>query len=408
MIFYNPTVPTLQQMSFAVIAIKICTDQEVKALMKKYGHTLFLIPSKEMHVFLNKELPKYTPAREIYELVIDESKDVYCMTDSRSTYFSIISNCIPDRHFNILQITENNLPCMMWEKLILEKISSLPLPNNMKSKLMPLMRCICIEINQWNKHHEDIFRFQCIDFQRYFCWNSKGRIDRVKTAKSLVNDESLLITERFKLARRYLFLSDVMSLWEKLPPLFKIQIKRLQDDDAEKVWFQYIATRTDENFNRICRIPWYNTYNLRACFSFLKQDEKAVWLNNCILNKRIDYEDLCSCLSLLEKNEQELILRLYSSEILQYYLVWPLQNEFLDVLKSLWPFISIEKCIDILCFIIYERLMIGWKDFDYVWLLKEFWRQTPNNFKELLKYHEYTKTYYLSLVMSWTTVFQLK
>ncbi|GFQ87673.1 hypothetical protein TNCT_165971 [Trichonephila clavata] len=35
-----------------------------------------------------------------------------------------------------------------------------------------------------------------------------------------------------------------------------------------------------------------------------------------------------------------------------------------------------------------EWIMIGWKDFNYVWLLKEFWRQTPDNFKELAKKNE--------------------
>ncbi|GFY43356.1 uncharacterized protein TNIN_90681 [Trichonephila inaurata madagascariensis] len=396
MIFYNPTVPTLQQMSFAVIAVKICTDLEVMALTEKYGHTSFLIPSKEMHRFLNKELPQLlpgSPARKTYKLLIDDSKDIFCMHDSGSMYYSGISkfindidyNFIPDRTLIAHRFEDNNLPCMMWEELISKKISTLPLPQSMKSKLMPLMRCICVEIDQWKKHHEDIFQFHCIDFQRYFCWNTHGKIDRVKTAKSLINDESLSITERYNLARRYVFVSDVISLWEKLPPLFKIKVKRLHDDDAEKVWCQYLATRTDENLNRIIRISLYNPFNLRACFSVLKQDEKAKWLKDYILDKRIHYEDLCLCLSLLEKSQQELIFIECSSEILQYYLVWPLQNKFLDVLKSVSPYMSVYDYSDIFYFIVYERIMIGWKDFDYVRLLNEFWWQTPNTFNELLK-----------------------
>ncbi|GFY40303.1 uncharacterized protein TNIN_91031 [Trichonephila inaurata madagascariensis] len=253
----------------------------------------------------------------------------------------------------------------------------------MKSKLMPLMRCICMEIDQWQKDHEDIFRSQCIDFQRYFCWNSQGKIDRVKTGKSLINDENLCVIERYNLARLYFFVSDVISLWEKLPWSFKWQVKyHSPDDDDQKLWFQYITTQTDENVNRVCRISWDNPFNLKARFSFLTQNEKIYWFTFHIATKRICYDDMSLCLSQLEKNEQEIVLRQNASKILQYYLVWPLQSEFLDVSKSLWPFMSIKHCFDTLKFIINERIMIGWKDFDYVLLLKDF-DANLNNLKNL-------------------------
>ncbi|GFU43141.1 uncharacterized protein TNCV_4289801 [Trichonephila clavipes] len=385
MIFYNSTVPTLQQMSFVVIAVQISTDLEVKALMKKYGHASFLIPSKEMLIFLNKKIPHYTPSRKMYGLLINESEYKLLSNVSRSIYFSDMSNCIPYLHFKEHRFTENNLPCLMWEELISKKISSLPLPNSIKSKLMPLMRCICLEIDLWHNDHEGIFKFQCIDFQRYFCWNSQGKIDRVKTAKSLVNDESLSITKRYQLARWYFFVSDVISLWEKLPLLLKYRVQCIPDDDDQKLWFQYITKRTDENINRICTISWKNHLNLKARFSFLTQNEKKNLFDFHINGKRIHYDDVCLCLSLLKKNEQEILLRQYASEILQYYLVWPLQSEFLDVWKSVCPYMSIEHYTDILRFIMYERIMIGWNDFDYVGLLKEFWKQIPNNFKQILE-----------------------
>ncbi|GFY46746.1 uncharacterized protein TNIN_417571 [Trichonephila inaurata madagascariensis] len=391
--FYNPKVPNLQQMSLFVIAVKICNDLDVKALMKKYGHASFLIPSKEMRIFLNKKLPKYIPPRKSFGFLI---KYKSLSKDSHSMYFPEIINSVPHHHFNAHRFTKNNLPCMMWEELISKKISSLPLPNSMKSKLMPLMRCICMEIDQWQKDHEDIFKTQCIDFQRYFCWNSQGKIDRLKTGKSLINDETLCVIDRYNLARLYFFVSDVISLWEKVPRSFKLQAKRYPN---EKPWFQYMTKKAAENINQICRITWDNPLNLNARFSFLTQKEKKdcfIFHINC---KIINYDDMCLCLSLLEKNEQEIVLRKCASEILQYYLAWPLQHEFLDVSKSLWPFISIEHCIDILYFIIYERIMIGWKDFDYVGLLKGFWMQTPNNFKELVK--DYDIYPHLSKVISY-------
>ncbi|GFT78248.1 hypothetical protein TNCV_4336081 [Trichonephila clavipes] len=129
MISYNPTVPTLQQMSFVVIAVKISTDLEVRALMKKYGPASFLIPSKEMLIFLNKESPQYTPAQKMYGLLIDEYKDIFGLNESRSLYVSVLSNSVSCLLLHEHRFTENNLPCILWEELISKKISSLQLPN---------------------------------------------------------------------------------------------------------------------------------------------------------------------------------------------------------------------------------------------------------------------------------------
>ncbi|GFY60678.1 uncharacterized protein TNIN_493171 [Trichonephila inaurata madagascariensis] len=362
MIFSDPVVPTLQQMSFVEVAIRICNDPELKVLMKKYGSVSFAFPSKELRIFLNKEIPKGSQ-QIMYTLHIKEFKYTlfsHISTNWASTYFC----------FNRFEFTANNLPSTTWEEMVLKKISCLCLPNIMRYELMSIIRCICIEIDRWKKEHKQKFEFDFEDCQRYFCWNAQGKIDRMKTAKSMINNKSLSIFERFNLARHYGFESDVISLREKLHSFEK-----------------HSATHAEfvENSIQIFRQAIGNPLNFRAFFSLLTPILKVAWYKIFLNLKVLDYKDVRFCLSLLEKNEQKNILRQYSSKILQYYLVWPLQNEFLIVSKNVWPFMSIENYIDILQFIIYERIMIGWKDFNYVWLLKEFWRQTPNNFKELVK-----------------------
>ncbi|GFS28997.1 uncharacterized protein TNIN_398551 [Trichonephila inaurata madagascariensis] len=387
MISCNRSVPTLQQMSLVVIAVKICNDLDIKDLMKKYGPVSFVIPSREMLIFLNKKPPE-SSSRKMYRLYIAEKK--YILFADTSTYWASrnFSTLFDGFYFNFYGFAASELPSMKWEELVSRKITSLGLPNIMKNKLVPLIRCICLEINKWQIDHKDKFRFDFAEFQRYFCWNTQGKIDRIKTAKSLINEESLPIYERYNLARHYCFASDVFSLWEKMNSFEKQYSTYIDENDVQQVWFEYMTTKTDENSIRICNDAMGNPLNLRAFFSLLPPTEKVGWYISFLDLKVIDYEDLHACLSLLEKNDQECILRKYSSKILQYYLVWPLQNEFLNVMKNVWPYMSIENYIDVLHFIIYQRIGIGWKDFDYVWLLKEFWKQTPNNFKEFVKTHE--------------------
>ncbi|GFY54096.1 uncharacterized protein TNIN_465711 [Trichonephila inaurata madagascariensis] len=384
MILCHPVVPTLQQMSLLVIAVKICNDPEVKAFMKIYGPISFVFPCKELRTFLNKELPESTD-RMMYKLHLNEIKFGFLANSPTSVYLRGFDSSFDEFHFAKNGYTANDLPCIMWEETVSRKISCLGLPNIMRGELMSIIRCICIEIDRWHKDHKDIFHFDFIDFQRYFCWNSQGKIDRAKTAQSLINDESLHISERYNFARHYCFENDVKFLWKKLTDGDKIYYSSIGDYG---VWFKYMTTKTDINRIGISRNSRGNPFNMEAYFSLLTPTEKKQWFKSFINCKAINYEDVHFCLSLLKKNEQENVLRQYSSKILQYYLVWPLQNEFLIVSKNIWPYMSIENYIDVLHFMIYQRIMIEWKDFDYVGLLKEFWRQTPNNFKELVKKDE--------------------
>ncbi|GFY40301.1 uncharacterized protein TNIN_91011 [Trichonephila inaurata madagascariensis] len=386
MISCNRSVPTLQQMSLVVIAVKICNDPEIKALMKIYGPVSFVIPSRVIRIFLNKEPPE-SSSRQMYRLYFKEKKNIVA---DISAYFGTMNYCTPfdGSYFNIYGVPASDIPSRKWEELVSRNISSLGLPNIMKNELVPLIRCICLEIDKWKKYHEDSFNFDIVYIQTYFCWNAQGKIDRRKTAKSLINDESLPISERFGLACHYCFVSDVISLCEKMYSIEGYNSEHVDEHDCQQLSLEYMRENTVEFSTRICNFSMSNTQHLRTFFALLPPTEKLEWYKYFLNLKILGYEDLHACLSLLEKNDQEFILRKYSSKILQYYLVWPLQNEFLNVTKNVWPYMSIENYIDILHFITYQRIMIEWKDFDYVWLLKEFWEQTPNNFKELVKKDE--------------------
>ncbi|GFU48793.1 uncharacterized protein TNCV_4468411 [Trichonephila clavipes] len=381
MIFGAPVMPTLQQMSFVKIAVRICNDLEVNAFMKKYGPVSFAFPDKELRTFLSRKLPDSTH-QVMYKMLFSELKDMHFLSSAVPSCRRNFASPNNYTNFNIHGFTTNDLPSTLWEEIVSKKISRLPLPHIIKSELMSVIRCICLEIDRWEKDHKDSFELDFLNLQNYICWTPQGKIDRINTAKSLVNDENLPISQRYNLARHYVFVEDVISISKKMNYVDKFPASRLDF----LVWLDYETNKTGETslccrFNAKILVP----LNFRALFSLVKPTQKVRWYNSFINLKYIEYEDIHFCFSLLKKNEQENTLRQYSSKILQYYLVWPLQNAFLNVSKNIWPYMSIGNYIDILQFIIYERIMIGWKDFDYVGLMKEFWRQTPNNFKELVK-----------------------
>ncbi|GFY40288.1 uncharacterized protein TNIN_217941 [Trichonephila inaurata madagascariensis] len=361
MIFGDVVVPTLRRMNLVVIAARICNDPKVKAFMKNYGPVSFAIPDKELRTFLNGPLPDSTH-QVMYKLRIAELKDIFY--SSSETPVSTRNFASPEYYtdFNMYGFTTDDLPSTLWEEMVSKKISCLPLPNILERELMPVIRCICLEIDRWQKDHKNISELDFLELQNYISWTPQGKINRIDTAKSLIRDENIPICERYNLARHYGFLDDVVSLLKKMNEVDKFRSSRL----GNQAWFAYSTNGTGENsiYN------WFDAYgnplNFSKFFSLSEPSQKVQWYNSFLNLKYIEYDDLRFCFSLLDKNEQENTLRQYSSKILQYYLVWPLQNEFLIVSKNIWPYMSIENCIDILHFIIYQRIMIGWKDFNYV------------------------------------------
>ncbi|GFQ65572.1 uncharacterized protein TNCT_245051 [Trichonephila clavata] len=385
MIFGSPYVPTLLEISFVEIAVRISNVPETMDFMKKYGPVCFIFPSNELRAYINKEIPESSLQIKL-SLCMTERKEMLIPQDPTNESWRKFVKFYNDFCSSTDGFTLNNLPSTMWEVMILKKISCLDFPNSLRNKLMPIIRCICLEIYRWYMEHEEYtFGFENLDIQKYFCWNSYGKIDRIKTAKSLINNESLSVSARYNLARNYGFERDFLFLWDKMSIAEKDYSKQMGGPFEQQAWFEYGVTGSVENSIQISQDACGNPLNFRLFFSLLSPTQKVEWYKVFINLKAMDYADVRFCLSLLEKNEQENILREYSSKILQYYLVWPLQKEFLNVTENVWPYMSIENYINLAKFIIFERILIGWKDFNYVWLMQELWRQTPNTFKELAK-----------------------
>ncbi|GFY62526.1 hypothetical protein TNIN_58401, partial [Trichonephila inaurata madagascariensis] len=90
------------------------------------------------------------------------------------------------------------------DKFVEKKISVLRLPSSLQQELLICFYYITQEITKWIKRHYSILFFSTIR-QCNFYWKSHGKIDKEKTAKCLIGNENLCISERYALASLYGF-----------------------------------------------------------------------------------------------------------------------------------------------------------------------------------------------------------
>ncbi|GFY65970.1 uncharacterized protein TNIN_150031 [Trichonephila inaurata madagascariensis] len=378
MISNESTSPHLQHMNLVVKGIEICNDPEVKSLTGKYGLSACIFPSKEIRKFLNKDSSKVSSL----ELHMNEWKYDFYGYQPSCLNIRDIAEYYKELNFNESGLTEDALPCIKWEELIARKISNLSLPDSMKRKLTPLIRSLSLEIDKWNSDHSDILIRMTMDFQRYFCWKSEGIIDRERTAKSLLDSGTLSLRERFNLACHYWLLRDITSLWRYLSAADRYNISICSKNTIQQAWFEALRNASSIPLSRLARLSMPGHLNLRSYFHLLSRNEKVRWLKTFIRFRLIEYDDVYFCLSKVTPTDRQYVFRTFSSQFLEYFLEFPLQDDFLRVSSCMWPFMSPADYIHILNIIIYQRIIIGWEDFNYVQLLKEFWDQSPLNFKE--------------------------
>ncbi|GFQ77990.1 hypothetical protein TNCT_66872 [Trichonephila clavata] len=70
--------------------------------------------------------------------------------------------------------------------------------------------------------------------------------------------------------------------------------------------------------------------------------------------------------------------------ILMFLLQWPLQTQFLEVVHRLWSHLTKEEFFKLLLSI-HSKIEKGWRDFDYINLIKTFWSRSPHHFQDYVQ-----------------------
>ncbi|GFU06780.1 uncharacterized protein NPIL_468361 [Nephila pilipes] len=282
-----------------------------------------------------------------------------------------------------------------WKTSIEKKISPLLLPNTLRNELLPFVLNIRLEINKWKEVHQKI---ACpVVEPSSFHWKSSGKIDYQETAIFLIRNEEVDIQFRYALADAYYLNEEAFSLWEKMTPderpfdhlhdpPFSIRSIMSQDEiDWDGLAEETVLLESDDLDYRTFWHPHYHL-GVRTFFTNLSRQKRIEWLIYSVQHEIIDNEEFLFCLSQLETyHEKEIVFMECPCHILGYFLDRPLQSKFLEVADLLWTYLSGRMFFFLIHFIIYQKVIKAWKDFDYSQLLKDFWYRSPIHLKECIK-----------------------
>ncbi|GFX32582.1 uncharacterized protein TNCV_3704561 [Trichonephila clavipes] len=357
---------SLRQMSMAKLAITVCRDPEIVDLVKDYGCASFVFPSEESHLYLGVKSLK----EEIWIW-----KNFLLQSYSSSLYLRRVLLDLETHVLGLGPCGKNVLPFARWEELVEKRISSLPLL--LKYELLDVVRAFSIEIDKWIKYHSQVWeKFSKIarsapyDFQ----WNSLGNIDLVGTASALIVNETLDIKDRCILACIY-GLMDKMPIGKKVPDEIVQKYSKLAERGikVQKEW--------DLSPNAI----QFNYFMRSNLFTTVSSEQKVLFLNTALSEECLKCDDFLFYMSHMGKEERKEVFKISAFKILLLLLDWPLQGEFLKAAEHLLPYFSEIDFFVMIDIIIYERIMLRRKDFDYIDLLKEFWSISPPNLKDSIQ-----------------------
>ncbi|KAF8797019.1 hypothetical protein HNY73_001335 [Argiope bruennichi] len=278
------------------------------------------------------------------------------------------------------------------------------LPESLVDRVVHILQPIVAEIHFWVRDHYDIIKhIQKRHITNNLCWKLEGTIDRIKTSQQLIQIESIDGGVRFALASVYIFKEDVTQLWQSMTEEERENIYRNESDLDVIFWVKWLKEKVAS--------PWINfipedldfdlweeiisllndrsrRIRISSFYSELDRFIKTRFLHS--LWPSVSYiDDLRLCYYLTAEAERDEIFHNpglpYESKtkyLLCFYIDWPLQTIFLDVVNQMWYHLTPECFEHCLCYIVHQKLLKSMEDFDYLGLFKDFWNRIPANYKE--------------------------
>ncbi|KAF8792638.1 hypothetical protein HNY73_004210 [Argiope bruennichi] len=254
-----------------------------------------------------------------------------------------------------------------WKRLMdkaKEKVSEIPVPPPLHQCILALIKPISLEMARWKYDHFKILGDN-FDFQscRLF-WMPEGIIDRQKTARE--------INSRWKYMHRKTLFHGIF--W----------FARLQKDGVT-YWSELVHKLVNHLYpSTFCNYQ-KNPLWLRYFFDKLTSKEKKQCIEFTVNNTFKDHDNFRFCISQLNEEQREAVFKENPLRLLRFLLDWPYQSLFSEAAEQMWKYLQKRDFRYLLHFIIYNRIVADWYDFDYINLIKDFWHQSPTHFKDYIR-----------------------
>ncbi|GBM85034.1 hypothetical protein AVEN_248966-1 [Araneus ventricosus] len=273
------------------------------------------------------------------------------------------------------------------------------LPFSICKKVAGCLRSIHSEVIKWKFDHYEILSDD-VNFKRLLCWKSEGTIDRLLTAKELIRKRSLETKKLFVVACTYFLMSDIIILFKKMSVaslralyhgttnlVIRFWIERMiEDSRISWVWNmldqQYVSSKLRAQF-----IKQNDNYRIRlsSFFHMLTPiDRRGYFLFNQ-WSEKLHHDDLRFCFYQMTETEQKEIFCFCPLLVLQTHLEWPLQSVFMNMIDLLGPNLRDLTFGYGAIYILSAKIKQGWKDADYVKILRQYWHRCSDDLKEISK-----------------------
>ncbi|GFS52957.1 uncharacterized protein NPIL_596201 [Nephila pilipes] len=325
----------------------------------------------------------------------------------------------------------------------------------LKQGVQAWLNRIALEYLSYSRRQEMLFgmsRYFLMDVLPLECWIKAGRLDEKMLAERLLKDDRLTVLQRYRIACVYCLHVHIPQLWNGLTKQEKqslipelVDIKSFQQSrNPDLFWtdaFGEILPQTKyqwskaamlvmRNGSRVARISFSKSLEERnqrnividlalqfhQIWQFNHLKTYTDWKKALILNRMYRtrftrsfecfnlpsyYSELmCFYLSQMDEEQQltffrQVFQRDYSNCILECYLDWPHQDDFIPTISRLWGIIPKYMFVQCLLTLASKYTESCCKEglasldkeiryYDYRSMLQTLWEETPDDYKRYL------------------------
>ncbi|GFQ80323.1 uncharacterized protein TNCT_33511 [Trichonephila clavata] len=290
-----------------------------------------------------------------------------------------------------------DLPDQKWEHLVKRKLPPPICSTETLNKIIAVMRPISYEFWNWVMDHLIILRNE--SRKKYdipISWRSDGTINRIKTADRIIESEDFSIETRFTMACQYWYWLEIAKFLLRLSPderafLLRYVVESTIGGHKHMMhrFFEfiedldYLPFRQDWSF----KFEWTNVTMFNRDFDRLPPAKQIASEDDAV--KKTSHLPLGRhCLLRMNARRRMSALQHFPYRVLRIYLFWPLQVLFADAASTVLGALSNHSFLCLIHIMICQKILLGWRDAEYVDLLTRFWRESPNHCKEYVNTDE--------------------
>lgn len=308
-----------------------------------------------------------------------------------------------------------------------------PLPNRLRKKIYPWINRVALEYLSYSRRQEILFgvsRYFLMDIFTRGDWKETARLDEEKLAQRLLEDERLTVLQKYRIACVYCLHVYIPQLWEKLTKEDKYGLSE-ETHGLVLLWTRYMNANQKWPKNDIWvngafqAISYGNRAALMVCWKELQEGirrktviDRALeslrqWQSHgsgyykWILVSKQPFDDSVKkfnassyyselmCFFLSQMNEQQqrtFFKKTFQSKypnrkksVLECFLDWPHQDDFLPTINRLWGIIPKDtygQCLLALANKYRRNEEKANPSYDYRSLLRALWEETPEEYKQ--------------------------